>query len=57
MSDSNSKINNSQGFENWQMVSRGCVWIGESLLNHDKWKTKLLSQFFPNSHSTFYEWL
>ena len=24
---------------------------------HDKWEIKLLSEFFPNSHSTFYEWL
>ena len=30
---------------------------GESFLNHDKWQIKLLSEFFPNSHSTFYEWL
>ena len=28
MSDSNSKNNTSQGFENSQMVSRGCVWVG-----------------------------
>ena len=30
---------------------------GESFWNHDKWQIKLLSEFFPNSHSTFYEWL
>ena len=56
-SDSNSKNNNSQGFENSQMDMRGCVWVGESFLSHDKWQIKLLSEFFPNSHSTFYEWL
>ena len=27
----NSKNNNSQGFENSRMVSRGCVWVGEFL--------------------------
>ena len=31
MSDSNSKNNNSQGFENSQMDMRGCVWVGEGL--------------------------
>ena len=31
--------------------------VGESFLSHDKWQIKLLSEFFPNSHSTFYEWL
>ena len=30
---------------------------GESFLSHDKWQIKLLSEFFANSHSTFYEWL
>ena len=39
------------------MDMRGCVWVGESFLSHDKWQIKLLSEFFPNSHSTFYEWL
>ena len=29
---------------------------GESFWT-DKWHIKLLSEFFPNSHSTFYEWL
>ena len=57
MSDSNSKNNNSYGFENSQMDMRGFVWMGESLLNHDKWQIKLLSEFLCNSHSTFYEWL
>ena len=57
MSDSNSKNNNLQGFENSWMDMRGCVWVGESFWNHDKWEIKLLSEFFPNSHSTFYEWL
>ena len=28
-SDSNSENNNSQGFENSQMVLRGCVWAGK----------------------------
>ena len=46
MSDSNSKNNNSQGFENSWMDMRGCVWAGESFLNHDKWQIKLLSEFF-----------
>ena len=31
-SDSNSKHNNSQGFENSRIVLRGCVWVGESFL-------------------------
>ena len=53
MSDSNSKNNNSQGFENSWMDMRGCVWVGESFSSHDKWEIKLLSEFFPNSHSTF----
>ena len=57
MSDSNSKHNNSQGFKNSWIVLRGCVWVGESFLNHDKWQIILLSEFFPNSHSTYYEWL
>ena len=57
MSDSNSKNNNLQGFENSWMDMRGCVWVGESFWNHDKWEIILLSEFFPNSHSTFYEWL
>ena len=53
-SNSNSKINNSYGFENSQMVLSGCVWVGESLLNHDKWQIKLLNEFFPihNQHFT-----
>ena len=29
----------------------------QSFLSHDKWQIILLSEFFPNSHSTFYEWL
>ena len=57
MSDSNSENNNLQGFKNSQKVLRESVWAGESFLNHDKWHIKLLSEFFPNSHSTFYEWL
>ena len=56
MSDSNSKNNNLQGFENSQMVSRGCVWVGESFSSHDKWQIKLLSEFLYKSHSTIYEW-
>ena len=55
MNDSDSKNNNSKGFEKSWMETRGCV--GEHFLNHDKWQIKLLSQFFPNSHSTIYEWL
>ena len=37
------------------MGFRGCVWVGESFLNHDKWQIKLLSEFLFKSHSTFYE--
>ena len=37
------------------MVLRGCVWVGESFLSHDKWKIKLLSEFLCKSQSTFYE--
>ena len=29
------------------MDMRGFVWVGESLLNLDKWELKLLSEFFP----------
>ena len=48
MSNSNSENNNSQGFENSWMDTRGCVWVGESFLNHDKWQIKLLKWiFFP----------
>ena len=36
MSDSNSKNNNSYGFENSWMDIREFVWVGESLLNIDK---------------------
>ena len=57
MSDSNSENNNSWGFKNSRKVLRECVWAGESFSSHDKWEIKLLSEFFPNSHSTFYEWL
>ena len=57
MSDSNSKNNNSKGFENSQMDMRAFVWVGESFLNLDKWWLKLLSEFLYNSNSTFYEWL
>ena len=32
MSDSNSKNNNSQGFENSWMDMRGCVWVGGKFL-------------------------
>ena len=56
-SDSNSKNNNLQGFEDSQMDMRGFVWVGESLLSLDKWWIILLSEFLCNSHSTFYEWL
>ena len=35
----------------------GCVWVGESFLRNDKSQIKLLSEFFTNSHSTFYKWL
>ena len=55
MSDSNSENNNSDAIKNSWMDTRGCVWVGESFLSHDKWQIKLLSEFFPNSHSTFYE--
>ena len=52
--DSNSRNNNSWGFENSQMNIRGCLWVGESFLNHAKWEIKLLGEFvFSNSHSTF----
>ena len=56
MNDSNSKNNNLQGFKNSQMDMGGLVWVGESLLNLDKWWIILLSEFLCNSHSTFYEW-
>ena len=46
-----------RGFENSQMDMRQCVWVGEGFLKNDKWQIKLLSEFFSNSHSTFYEWL
>ena len=39
------------------MDMRGCVWIGESLLRNDEWEIKLLSEFFSNWHSMFYEGL
>ena len=55
--DSNSRNNNSQGFKDSQMDMRGCVWVEESFLWNDKWQIKLLSEFFSNSHSTFYKWL
>ena len=32
---------------------RGFVWVGESLLNLDKWQIKLLSDFFPIHIQTF----
>ena len=38
MSDSNSKNNNMYGSENSRMNMKGCVWVGESFLSHDKWK-------------------
>ena len=57
MSDSNSKINNLQGFKDSQMDTGACVWAGESFSSHNKWQIELLSEFFPNSHLTFYEWL
>ena len=50
MSDSNSENNNSQGFENSWMDMRGCVWVGESFWNHDKWQIILLSEFSPPIH-------
>ena len=50
MSDSNSKNNNPQGFENSWMDMRGCVWVGKSFLNYDKWQIKLLSKFLYNSY-------
>ena len=39
-----------------------CIWgdvyeEGQSFLSHHKWQIIILSDFFPNSHSTFYEWL
>ena len=30
------------------MDVRGCVWVGESFLSHDKWQIKLLSNIFYN---------
>ena len=53
MSDSNSENNNSQGFENSWMDMRGCVWVGESFLNYDKWQIKLLSKFYTIHIKTF----
>ena len=46
-----------RGFENSQMDIGGCVWVGQSFLRNDKWEIKLLSQFFSNLYSTFYEGL
>ena len=46
MSDSNSKNNNLEGFENSQMDMRGFVWVRESLLSLDKWWIILLSEFY-----------
>ena len=46
-----------KSFENSQMDMRGCVWVVESFLSHDKWKIKLLSDFFYKSYFTFYKWL
>ena len=40
-----------------QIDMRGYVWVPESFLRNDKWQVKLLSEFFYNLHSTFYEWL
>ena len=57
MSNSNSKNIHSDAVKNSWMDTRGCVWVGESFSSHDKWQIKLLSELFPNSHSTFYEWL
>ena len=51
------KIITHRVFNNSWLILRGYVWVRESFLNHDKWHIKLLSEFFPNSHSTFYEWL
>ena len=51
------KIITCRVLKNSQMDIRGCVWVGESFSSHDKWQIILLSDFFPNSHSTFYEWL
>ena len=46
MNDSNSRKKNLYGFENSQMDMRGCVWIGQRFLSHDKWQVKLLCDFF-----------
>ena len=40
-----------------EWIWRGCVWVGESFWNYDKWHIKLLSEFLCKSHSTFYKWL
>ena len=53
----NSKNNNSQAVINLWMDVMGCVWVGQTFLSHDEWQIKLLSEFFPNSPWTFYEWL
>ena len=56
--DSNSKNNNSQGFENSQMDRYdGICMSGGKFYTNDKWQIKLLSEFLCNSHSTFYKWL
>ena len=30
---------------NSQMDMRGCVWVGQRFLSHDRWQVKLLSDF------------
>ena len=53
MSDSNSKNNNSQGFENSWMDTRGCVWAGESFLSHDKWQINYWVNFYASHIQLF----
>ena len=51
------KNNKLEGFENSQMETRGCIWVGKSYLRNHKWQIKLLSEFLCNSHSIFHKWL
>ena len=44
-----------QGFQKFTNGYGGTCMNGESFLRNDKWQIKLLSEFFTNSHSTFYK--
>ena len=54
MNDSNSRNNKLIGFGKFTNGyegkftndMRGCVWVGQRFLSHDKWQVKLLCDFF-----------